>query len=133
MTGMRQTALALVVFTVACKTGPDDPQPGSREMYESCTYVVDPSEELCAEGLVCQGSLDPDGFYCAPACPALSDDIYSQSPDCPEIDGFVSYCGELSGRLSCIIQCKTSCPDGLGLRCEQNLTQCVGGSDQDDP
>jgi hypothetical protein len=126
---MRHTALALMLMPLACENTPADPEPGSQKVYESCKYVVDPSEELCGEGLVCQGSQDPDGFYCAPACPTASEDIYSQSPDCPEIEGFVSYCGELSGRLSCIITCDDSCPDGLGLRCEKNITQCVGQGD----
>lgn len=123
---MRQTALGLMLLMAACNNGPDGPDPGSLALYESCKYVADPDEGLCGEGLVCQGSQDPKGFYCAPACSVASDDIYSQSPDCPEIDGFVSYCGELSGRLSCIIQCEQSCPDGLGLRCEDLLDRCVG-------
>ena len=127
---MRHTALALMLVTFACKPEPDGPAPGSLELYEPCEYVMDPADEQCAEGLECQGSLNPRTFYCAPGCPTASEDRFSQSPDCPEIDGFVTYCGELSSSLSCIIRCDKSCPDGLGLVCEENLGRCVG---QDEP
>jgi hypothetical protein len=123
---MRHAALALMLVTLACKEGTDSPEPGSRAMYESCESSLPPNEELCAEGLVCQGSLDPKGAYCAPACAVASEDIWSQDPQCPEIYGFVSYCGELPGGLSCIIVCEASCPDGLGLYCPDNSSRCEG-------
>lgn len=123
---MRHTALVLLVLAFACKTGPDSPEPGSREVYESCKSGLSPDEELCGEGLVCQGSLDPTASYCAPACPAASDDIYSQDPECPVIDEFVSYCANLPGGLSCVIRCDNACPDGLGLRCPDHSYLCIG-------
>ncbi len=123
---MRQAALALLLVTLACSDGSDGPAPGSRAMYEPCTSNLSPEEELCAEGLVCQGSLDPTASYCAPACPAASDDVSSQDPECPEFEGFISYCGEFSGAFACVISCENSCPDGLGLECADNGSRCVG-------
>lgn len=123
---MRHLALALVLLTMACSGGSDAPEPGSREMYESCQSGLPADKELCADGLVCQGSLDPAASYCAPACPMASADIFSQDPACPEIEGFVSYCTELAGGLSCVIVCENACPDGLGLECPDNTDFCVG-------
>ena len=125
--GMRQIALALLFFvTLGCKEGSENPEPGSRQVYESCKSGLPPEEELCGEGLVCQGSLDPRASYCAPACSEASEDIWSQDPECPEIDGFVSYCAAPAGGLSCVIRCDVSCPDGLGLRCPERTDLCVG-------
>ena len=125
--GMRQIALALLFFvTLGCKEGSEDPEPGSRQVYESCKSGLPPEEELCGEGLVCQGSLDPRASYCAPACSEASEDIWSQDPECPEIDGFVSYCAAPAGGLSCVIRCDASCPDGLGLQCPDHSSWCEG-------
>ena len=123
--GMRHTALAMLLATLACKNGVD-PDPGSRQLYESCQSGLMPEDELCGEGLVCQGSRDPTASYCAPSCSRASDDIYSQDPECPEIDGFVSYCANLRGGLSCAIVCDNACPDGLGLLCPDHTELCVG-------
>mgnify|MGYP001350205673 CR=1 FL=1 len=123
---MRQAALALILVTFACNDGADSPAPGSRAMYEPCESNLPLDEELCAPGLVCQGSLDPTAAYCAPACPAASEDIWSQDSECPEIEGFVSYCGEFSGAFSCVIRCESSCPDGLGLQCPDSGSRCEG-------
>ena len=123
--GMRQIALALLFVTLGCKEGSESPEPGSRLVYESCKSGLPPEEELCGEGLVCQGSLDPGASYCAPACSEASEDIWSQDPECPEIDGFVSYCAAAGG-LSCVIRCESSCPDGLGLQCPDHSSRCQG-------
>lgn len=122
---MRHTGLGLLLLTLACKDVSDGPEPGSRQMYESCKSGLPPEDELCAEGLVCQGSLDPTASYCAPACDEASEDILSQDPQCPEFDGFVSYCAAPSGGLSCVIRCEDSCPDGLGLQCPDG-NRCQG-------
>ena len=125
--GMRQIALGLLfLVTLGCKDGSDSPEPGSRQVYESCKSGLPPEEELCGEGLVCQGSLDPRASYCAPACSEASEDIWSQDPECPEIDGFVSYCAAPAGGLSCVIRCNASCPDNLGLRCPDHSSYCEG-------
>lgn len=121
---MRHFALALMLLTLACKDGGDGPDPGSRSIYEACKSNLTPEEDLCGEGLVCQGSLDPKASYCAPACPAVSEDIWAQDPACPEIEGFVSNCADLPGGLSCVILCEDSCPDGLGLYCPENGSTC---------
>lgn len=123
---MRHAALALMLVTLACKDGSDSPEPGSRAMYEACESGLPPNEELCGEGLVCQGSLDPKSSYCAPACAVESEDVWSQDPQCPEYEGFVSYCGAPAGGLSCIIRCENSCPDGLGLQCPDHGSRCEG-------
>ncbi len=123
---MRHGALALLLVTLSCKDQLDGPAPGSREMYEPCESGLPPDEELCGEGLVCQDSLDPKRSYCAPACSAASEDIWSQDPECPVFEGFVSYCGEFLGGFSCIIQCENSCPDGLGLECPEHGSRCEG-------
>jgi len=126
---MRHTGLALTVLVLACSDGPAGPEPGSRAMYESCQSGLSSKEELCAEGLVCQGSLDPKASYCAPACSVESEDIWTQDPQCPEIEGFISYCAKPAGGLSCVIQCDNACPDGLGLRCPENGSLCEGQPD----
>lgn len=123
---MHRAALTLILAMLACNDGADGPKPGSRAMYEACESNLPPEDELCGEGLVCQGSLDPRAAYCAPACAAASEDIWSQDPQCPEIDGFVSYCGEFSGAFACAISCETSCPDSLGLQCPKGGGRCEG-------
>lgn len=115
----------MLVF-LACKNGSDDPQPGSRQIYESCKSGLAPEEELCAAELVCQGSLDPRASYCAPSCAVESEDITSQDPQCPEIEGFVSYCARPAGGLSCVIECDEACPDNLGLQCPDHGSLCEG-------
>ena len=124
---MRHIALALIVVVApACNNEPDAPKPGSRLMYESCKSGLMPEDELCGEGLVCQGSLDPRRSYCAPSCSGESDDISIQDPQCPEIEGFVSYCAKPAGGLSCVIECDEACPDGLGLHCPDHGSLCEG-------
>lgn len=124
--GMRQTALLVTLMTVACKDDPDGAQPASQAMYDLCDYGLPAEKELCAPGLVCQGSLDPKASYCAPACSTPSEDIYSQDPQCPEVEGFVSYCVDFNNAPSCVIVCENSCPDGLGLQCPDHSNWCEG-------
>lgn len=127
---MRPAAVVLMLATFACKSGSDGSEPGSRALYDLCDYGLPPEQELCGEGLVCQGSLDPKASYCAPACSTPSEDIYTQDPQCPEIEGFVSYCVDSANAPSCVIVCDTTCPDGLGLQCPESSNFCEG---RDDP
>ena len=60
------------------------------------------------------------------ALPYTPEDITSQDPQCPEIEGFVSYCAAPPGGLSCVILCDNACPDGLGLQCPVNGNLCEG-------
>src|SRR5688572_25040664 len=106
---MRHPALAVMLVLLSCKDGSDDPEPGTRQVYDSCKSGLSAEEELCAEGLVCQGSLDPKASYCAPSCSVESEDISSQDPQCPEIEGFVSYCAKAAGGISCVIGCDEAC------------------------
>lgn len=123
---MRLAALVFSLMTIACGDGTDSPEPGSRKLYEPCESNLSPDEELCGDGMVCQGSVDPKASYCAPACSVESEDITSQDPQCPEIEGFVSYCAAPPGGLSCVILCDNACPDGLGLQCPVNGNLCEG-------
>ena len=123
---MRHSALAFMLVLLACRNGSDDPEPGSRQIYESCKSGLSPDEELCGENLVCQGSVAPTSSYCAPSCSVSSEDIWSQDAQCPEIEGFVSYCAKPPGGLSCVIRCNEACPDGLGLQCPDHGSLCEG-------
>lgn len=125
---MWRTALAVLVLTAACNSH-DGPEPGSRAMYEACEPSLSAEDELCGEGLVCQWYLASSTAYCAPGCSFESDDIFAQSPDCPEFDGFTSSCSKSPDSLSCVIRCESSCPEGLGLHCSES-GRCLG---QDDP
>ena len=97
-------------------------------MYESCQPKLPPEEELCGADLVCQYSSVSSRAYCAPACSTPSTEIYEQSPECPEHDGYSTYCGESPYDLSCVINCDDTCPDGLGLTCGPSK-RCLGPGD----
>lgn len=126
---MRQIALAaLLVIAPTCADN-DGPAPGSRAEYEPCEPNLPAEDELCGTGLVCQSYLATAGAYCAPACSTASADIFVQSPECPEFDGFVTYCSESPDSLSCIIRCDTTCPEGLGLSCDPVIGRCLGPDD----
>lgn len=119
---MRQIALVVLgLVTLACG-GPDEPTPGSRGAYEPCEPKLTPDEELCGPDLACQSYLSAAGAYCAPSCSLESEDSFVQSSDCPEFDGFVSYCSQSPDALSCVIRCETACPEGLV--CDEVLGRC---------
>lgn len=124
---MRSIWFVTSILAASCTTS-NEPAPGSRAEYEGCEPKLPPEEELCGENLVCQYTLDSSRAFCAPACTTPSSDVYMQSPECPEFEGFSNYCGESPYDLSCIINCDASCPDGLGLVCDTG--RCVG---QDEP
>lgn len=125
---MCRAALAALFLVAACNSN-DDPAPGSRAMYEPCEPSLSAEDELCSEGLVCQWYLASSTAYCAPGCSLESEDIYAQSPDCPEFDGYTSSCAKSPDLLACVIRCDTSCPEGLGLTCSDS-GRCLA---QDDP
>lgn len=115
----------LALLLTACHSEDPGPAPHSRQIAEQCDEERSGPDELCAEGLVCNGSASLCSLgFCAPACE--SDD------DCPSVDGATPDCQTDTHKCGWLCDVDSDCPSvDPPLRCWSGAL-CIAGPESVD-